>query len=454
MQVSVETLDGLERRMTVRIPAEKVDQEVESRLKDLVRRVKIDGFRPGKVPLKVVKRMYGPRIRQEVMNEELEQSFRQALEQEKLRPTNAPQIEPLGETEGVGYSAVFEVFPEFQVAGVDGIPVTRPVADISETDIDRMLETLRKQRPEWHEVERPAQSGDRLTVSFEGTIDGETFPGGKAKSTQMVLGEGRLLPAFEENLQGLSKGDEKTFEVTFPDNYQSRELAGKTATFQVQVEVVAESELPTVDDAFAAAYGLEDATVAGLCKALRETMERQLQDGIKADIKRQVMDKLLANNNDVPIPQTMLKEEIDGLARQAGIVQQDNQKDSEETAGLKQQMFGEEARRRVALGLIVSNLVEAQGIKVDSSRIQANLEKAANSHPQIDPETALQMYRNNPQAMEGIRSMALEDQVVDWLLERASIEDQPSTFDAIMRPEHAHDHDHDGPSAEQPTAEE
>jgi len=337
---------------------------------------------------------------------------------------------------------------------VDGIPVTRPVADISETDIDRMLETLRKQRPEWHEVERPAQSGDRLTVSFEGTIDGETFPGGKAKSTQMVLGEGRLLPAFEENLQGLSKGDEKTFEVTFPDNYQSRELAGKTATFQVQVEVVAESELPTVDDAFAAAYGLEDATVAGLCKALRETMERQLQDGIKADIKRQVMDKLLANNNDVPIPQTMLKEEIDGLARQAGIVQQDNQKDSEETAGLKQQMFGEEARRRVALGLIVSNLVEAQGIKVDSSRIQANLEKAANSHPQIDPETALQMYRNNPQAMEGIRSMALEDQVVDWLLERASIEDQPSTFDAIMRPEHAHDHDHDGPSAEQPTAEE
>jgi len=453
MQVSVETLDGLERRMTVRIPAEKVDQEVESRLKDLVRQVKIDGFRPGKVPFKVVKRMYGPRIRQDVVNEKLEQSFRQALEQEKLRPANAPQIEPLGEKE-IGYSAVFEVFPEFQVAGVDGIPVTRPVAEVSEADIDRMLETLREQRLEWHEVERPAQAGDRLTLSFEGKIDGETFPGGKAESTQMVLGEGRLLPAFEENLQGLSKGDEKTFDLTFPDDYQSQELAGKTATFQVQAEAVAESELPSVDDAFAAAYGLEDATVAGLRKALRETMERQLQDGIKAGIKRQVMDKLLASNNDVPIPQAMLKEEIDGLARQAGIVQQDNEKEGGETAGLKQQMFGEQARRRVALGLIVSNLVEAQGIKIDSSRVQANLEMAINNHPQLNPETVMQMYRDNPEAMEGIRSMALEDQVVDWLLERASIEDEPSTFDAIMRPEHAtHDHDHDA-SPEQPAAEE
>jgi len=455
MQVSIETLDGLERRMTVRVPAEKIDQEVESRLRNLVRKVKIDGFRPGKVPFKVVKRMYGPQVRQEVMGEELEQSFRQALDQEKLRPAHTPRIEPLTDAEGLNYAAVFEVFPEFEVVGLDQISVTRPVVEVTEEDVDRMLETLRKQRKEWRAVERPAQQDDRLTISFEGKIDGEEFPGGKAESTQVVLGEGRMLPTFEENLQGLKQSDEKTFDLTFPDDYQA-DLAGKTATFQVKVEEVAESELPTIDDEFAAGYGIDDPTVEGLRKALRETMERELQDSIKAGIKRQVMDGLLTANEDVSVPQAMVKEEIEGLARQAGVGRQEDEADSEELATLKQQMFGEEAGRRVALGLIVSRLVEAQNIRLDPARVQARLEAMAASYPAANAEAVIRMYRESPQAMESIRAMALEEQAVDWLLERARVEEQPSTFDEVMKPTHAahdhhhhhghdHDHDHDVP---------
>lgn len=449
MQVSVEQLEGLERRMTVTVPAEKIDREVETRLKKMLPKIRIDGFRPGKVPFKVVRRMYGPQVRQEVMGETLEQSFQDALSQEKLRPAHPPRIEPgpesTDDSDGFSYCATFEVFPDFEVQGIEGFSVNRPVAEVTEADIDNMLQDLRKQRIQWKSAERASQQGDRLTLDFEGSIDGEVFPGGTGEGTQVVLGEGRMLAAFEENLAGLGTDDEKTFEITFPEDYQATHLAGKTASFSVKVTAVEEPELPEINDEFAASFEVDDPTVEGLRNALRQTMERELQEGIKANIKSQVMDHLVNANPELMVPQAMVKEEIDSLARQAGVMgKEKDQPDTPEIAELKQKMFAEQARRRVSLGLLVSRVVDANQIQLEPARVQDRLEAAVSSgYAGMDPETLMRMYRENPQAMESIRAMALEEQVVDWLLERATIVDEPRSFDDIMKPKHHHDHDHD-----------
>ncbi|MFO1356992.1 trigger factor [Plasticicumulans sp.] len=430
MQVSVEELGGLERRLTVQLPAARIEQEIEQRLQDLSRRVKLDGFRPGKVPLKVVKRMYGGQVRQEVLGELMQSSFQEAVSGQNLRPAAGPQISPSAAAEGdFAYAATFEVLPEFELQGFEGIAVERPVAEVSDADIDSMLETLRKQRTVWTPVERPAQTGDRVTVSFEGTIDGVAFPGGKGDEVPVVLGAGGMLPDFENGLIGIAAGEAREIAVSFPEGYHAQELAGRTARFALNAGVVAEPSLPPVDEEFAKAFDVEDGSVESLRAALRDNMTRELGQGIKTRVKKQVMDALLAANP-IELPKVLVTEEIDRIAQQAGFPAASA--GNAEADKIKEGVFAEEARRRVALGLLISKLVVQEKLTADPARVVEQLTTMASTYQ--DPNEVMQWYLKNPQAMEGLRALALEDTVVDWVLARASVTEQPSTFDAVMRP--------------------
>ena len=430
MQVSGEERGGLERRLTVQLPAARIEQEIEQRLQDLSRRVKLDGFRPGKVPLKVVKRMYGGQVRQEVLGELMQSSFQEAVSGQNLRPAAGPQISPSAAAEGdFAYAATFEVLPEFELQGFEGIAVERPVAEVSDADIDSMLETLRKQRTVWTPVERPAQTGDRVTVSFEGTIDGVAFPGGKGDEVPVVLGAGGMLPDFENGLIGIAAGEAREIAVSFPEGYHAQELAGRTARFALNAGVVAEPSLPPVDEEFAKAFGVEDGSVESLRAALRDNMTRELGQGIKTRVKKQVMDALLAANP-IELPKVLVTEEIDRIAQQAGFPAASA--GNAEADKIKEGVFAEEARRRVALGLLISRLVVQEKLTADPARVVEQLTTMASTYQ--DPNEVMQWYLKNPQAMEGLRALALEDTVVDWVLARASVTEQPSTFDAVMRP--------------------
>lgn len=431
MQVSVEQLEGLERRLTVQVPAETVDQEVRQRLQSLSRRVRLDGFRPGKVPVKVVKRMYGTQVRQEVLGELMESSFRDALEQEQLRPVGGPKVEPVSIDEGADleYRAVFEIIPEFVPTGLEGHTVKRPTAEVTEADIDNMIETLRKQRTEWNTVERAAQTGDRVTLSFEGTIDGEEFPGNKGENAEIVLGQGNMMASFEQELMGRHAEEQHEFDLTFPETHPSEQLAGKTAHFKVSIHQVAEPLLPEVNEDFARAFGVTSGDIAELRRELRENMERELRDAVNAKVKRQVMDALLSVN-DIPVPRAMIDEEIETLAEQARLPKSSELDEAEREK--RRQLLAPEAQRRVALGLIMSRLVTMHELKVDGQRVQQRLEHIASSYE--DAAEVIHWYQQNPRMLEGVHAMVLEDQVVEMLLSEVQIEEQAMSFDDVMRP--------------------
>ncbi len=352
MQVSVETLNDLERRVTVQLPAEQVAKEIQDRLVSMSRRVKVDGFRPGKVPLKVIKRMYGDQARYEAVSELMEHSLREALIQEKLNPLGGPRLEPktLEEGQDLEYCATFEVMPEFELSGFEDIKVERPVAEVTDQDVDRMIETLRQQRAIWNAVEHSARIGDRVRFDFEGTIDGQGFAGGKSENADVVLGKGTMLKDFEDRLVGLSAGAETGFDLTFPEDYQAKEVAGKVAHFQIKLHRVEEAHLPEIDDAFAESFDVKEGGVAALRQSLRENMERELHQGIKAAVKHQVLQGLL-DANAIPLPRVLINSEIEQLARQLRLPPG---ADDERTQQIKTYLFETDARRRVALGLLIS----------------------------------------------------------------------------------------------------
>lgn len=429
MQVSVEQLEGLERRLTVQVPAETVEKEIQSRLQRLTRNARLDGFRPGKVPFKLIKRMYGSQVRQEVIGELMQSSFQDALRQENLQPAGGPKVEPVNLDEGqhLEYQATFEIMPEFTPQGIAGRNIQRPVAEVTDADVDKMIESLRKQRAEWRDVERPAQAGDRVTIDYQGSLDGEDFPGGSGENNPVVLGQNQVTEDFENALYGQVGGGETEFDVTFPADYPREMLAGRTAHFKAQVKSVAEPILPEVDDDFTRAFGIESGGVEALRKALHDNMERELAEGVKADIKRQVMDALL-QQNDIPTPQAMVEQETDNLVRQAGF------KDGEQPdAATKARLFEPAARRRVALGLITARLLEARAIRLDEERVRRQLETMAASYE--DSNEVLQWYMQNPRLMEGVYNLVLEEQLVDSLLSEADVEDKTMSFDEVMRSE-------------------
>jgi trigger factor len=429
MQVSVESTGALDRRMTVQFPPDRVDSEVEKRLRALTRRVRIDGFRPGKVPLKIVQQRYGAGVYQEVLGEVLQESYREAIEQEGLVPAGGPSIEPKMMEPGkpIEYVASFQVFPEVAVADLSDVAIERPVAEIDTADVEKVIESLRRQQRGWAEVQRPAAENDRVTLDFTGTLNGEPFDGGQAEGFAVEVGAGRLLKDFESQLVGLEPGTEKTIDVTFPGDYPAENLKGQTVQFALEVRKVEEPRLPEVDADFARAFGIPDGDVEKLRAEVRANMGRELAQNIKGRVKKQVMDGLV-EKHDFELPASLVKGEVGRLRAET----EERFGGASKAQPLPDSLFEEEAKRRVRLGLVVRAILAAEKIELDRERLDAELETLAQTYEQ--PDEVKRHYRSHPQAMAGLESLVLEDQVVDWVLEKAKVTDKPSSFDALMNP--------------------
>ncbi len=429
MHVSVESGDGLERRMTVGLPPEQIEAEVEKRLKSFARSARLPGFRPGKVPVKILRQRYGEQLTQEVFGDLVQSSFGEAVSQESLRPAGPPRVEPSidKEQKRYAYTAVFEVLPQFELGALEGKVVKRPTAEVTEGDLDDMIEKLRRQRKTWLPVERPAQEGDRVTVAFTGSIDGEPFEGGTAEDADIEVGSGGMIPGFEDGLIGAGAGEEKTLELSFPEDYHAEHLKGKPVTFEVRIKAVSEPKLPEIDAEFARAFGVEDGDVERFRQDVRANMERELKQRLQGRIKNQVMD-LLIEANAIDLPRVLIKEEINSLKEQA------RQNIGSGRFELPDEMFESSARRRVALGLIIAELVKVNDIRVDSDRVRSVVEDMASTYEQ--PQEVIDYYYSNKARLQPLESLTLEDQVVDWVLDRVTVEDEPSSFQELTNPAH------------------
>lgn len=425
MQVSVESTGALERRMEVQVPAERIEKAVDERLQKLSRTIRLKGFRPGKVPVKVVRQQFGQQVRQEVLGDVVQSTFTEAVTQEKLVPAGGPRIEPISQDGDLKYRAVFEVLPKIELASVEKLEITRPTAEVAAGDVDAMIQNLREQRPTYSKVEREAQDTDRVTVDFDGTVDGESFEGGSGEDIAIVLGAGRMLADFEAGLKGVRAGEQKTIDVTFPANYGVAALAGKKAQFAVSVKNVEERQLPELDDEFCKAYGVEEGGVERLRQEVEENMKRELADAVRARMKKQVMDGLLAANP-LELPKTMVDAQVREL--QIDAARRMGARDASQIP--PPDAFQDAARRRVSLTLLVSELVKNAGLQVNQSQVQTRFEELAQQYP--DAQEALRTIRGNPQLQRQMEAAVLEDQVVDWVVERARVTDQPSTFKELM----------------------
>lgn len=426
MQVSVESTGALERRMEVQVPAERVEKAVDERLQRMSRTVRLKGFRPGKVPVKVVRQQFGQQVRQEVLGDVMQSTFNEAVVQEKLTPAGGPRIEPINLEQGADlkYRAIFEVLPQIEIKGVESLSVERPDAKVSVADVDAMIQNLREQRPTYAEVEREARDTDRVTIDFDGTIDGTPFDGGKAESFPVDLGAGRMLADFEAGLRGAKAGDKKDIELTFPDNYAAN-LAGKQAKFAVTVHKVEERQLPELSDEFAKVYGVEEGGIERLRSEVQENMERELSEAIKARVKKQILDGLLAANP-LELPKSMVDAQVREL--QLDAARRMGARDASQIP--PPEGFQEPARRRVALSLLIGEVIQNAKIQVDQAQVQTRFEELAAQYP--DQGQALQQYRANPQFRRQMESAVLEDQVIDWLTQRAQVADKASSFKEIM----------------------
>lgn len=430
MMVSVQVLSGLERRMEVSVPATRVEQQVDARLIAISRDANIKGFRKGRAPIHVIKQRFGLQAREDVLNELIRTTFTEAVQRESLMPAGGPRIEPLsaGKGEDLRYAAVFEVYPEVAVQGVDGMALMRPTAEVAEADVDAMIDSLRKQRPNFVATARGCQDGDRVTVDFDGTLDGEAFAGGKAENFVVQLGAGRMLKGFEDGIRGVAAGETKTFPVEFPPQYPAANLAGKTAQFTAVVKTVEEQQLPEVDDEFCKAFGVFEGGIEALRAEVRENMQRELAQNVRARLKSQVMDKLVAANP-IDLPRTLIEAEIRDM--QTEILRRMQQQGGRPQGQLPpKEQFEAGARRRVALGLLLNELIKGAGITVDMARVEQRLDELVASY--ADPADARNQYLQNEGAMRQLQMVVLEDQVVDYVLGRAQVTDQPATFKDIM----------------------
>jgi trigger factor len=426
MQVSVSATSGLERRMEVAVPADSVATAVEQRLKEISRTARLKGFRPGKAPLPVVRKQFGEQVRAEVVGDLMRSSLAEALTREKLTPAAGPRIEPIAVAPGsdLKFAATFEVMPEIQVKSPETIAVERPAATVGESDIDAMVESMRRQRPVFTAVERPAQDTDRVVIDYTGTIGGEPFEGGEGKDVPVLIGSGQSRPELEQGLKGVVTGESRTVAVTFPAEMNNPTLAGKTAELALTVKKVEEQSLPALDEEFCRAFGVEEGGTEALRAEVRKSMERELADVIRNRVRGQVLDALYAGNP-IDIPRALVEEQVQQLqidaARRMGV---------RDAAQLPpRQPFEAPARRRVALGLLMGQIVKAQSLAVDRQRVQARIEELAAGYP--NPDEARRAYQHNAEAMRQIESVVLEDQVIDWILEHAKVTDVPMSFQDI-----------------------
>lgn len=427
MMVSVETLSGLERRLQVSVPATRVRQQVDARLLKVSRTARIKGFRPGKAPIHVVRKHFGPQVREEVVSDLIRETFAEALRQQNLLPAGGPRIEPQsdGQQDDLRYTATFEIYPQIELGDLSAIRLTRPTAAVSDADVDAMIESLRRQRPVWTEQARGCQDGDRITIDFEGRIGGEPFDGGKSENLVVVLGSGRLLPDFEDGVRGAAAGEKREFDLRFPDEYHAKALAGKTARFQAIVRKVEQSHLPEVDEAFCEAFGVSEGGIPALRAEVRENMERELAQAVQARLKAQVMDQLIATHP-IDVPKALVDAEV--VDMQAEMARRLGTRD---VARLPpRQTFDPPARRRVALGLILNEVIRRAGIQPNATQVQARLDEIVAGFS--DPDEARRQYLQNEAATRQLQMSVLEDQAVAWIVGQANVTDQPGTFKEIM----------------------
>ena len=433
MQVSVETTSGLERRLTIAIPAEKIEAEVNQRIKQTAPKVKLDGFRPGKVPARVVRQRFGQGIRQEVLGELMSSSFYDAVTQEKLKPAGQPEIEPKQIEEGKDFSftATFEVYPEFDLIDLKGVEIKRPVTEVTDADVAEMIETLRKQQATFAEADKAAEEGDQVNIDFEGFKDGEAFAGGKAEGADLVLGSKQMIPGFEDGLVGAKAGEEKELNLTFPEDYHAENLKGADVVFKVKVNTVKASKLPELDDEFFAKFNITEGGLDALKAEVKKNMERELKQALKNRIKQQVMDAILEKNS-IDIPSSLIEQEINALRQQ--MFQQfggGGQMPNLDASLLPNELFTDQANRRVKLGLLLSKAVEAHGIKADADKVRETVEDIASAYESSDE--VVNYYYSNQQLLGQVQAMVLEDDVVDKLLDSADVSEQNLSYSELMQ---------------------
>ena len=432
MQVTVETTAGLERKMRVVVPSERVEVQVTEKLKQTAKQAKINGFRPGKVPVREVKRRFGEGIRQEISSEMIQSSYGEALQKEDLNPAGMPKIEEVNMEEGkdLEYTAVFEVFPVIEVGGLENIEVDRLTSSIEEADLEKMIDTLREQRLVYAEVDRASAEKDQLNLDFEGFLGDEPFEGGKAEGTDLVLGSGSMVPGFEDGLAGLKAGEEKDLNLTFPENYQATNLAGQEVLFKIKVNKVSGPELPELNDEFFEQFDVKEGGVEAFRKEVTNNMNRELDSAIKAKIKDQVMDGL-GDNNEVDLPQALIDQEVNRMRQEA--VQQFGGGAQFDPSMLPAEMFSEQAQKRVKLGLIVSAIVDKNSLEANAEKVREAIEEMASTYQ--EPEEVINYYYSNEQQLSQIQNMVLEGQIVDFVLESAKVTDKTVSYDEAVKRE-------------------
>jgi trigger factor len=448
MEVSLSETGGLSRRLEVAVPATEVAKEVQARLKRLSRTARLKGFRPGKAPLAVITKQFGEQVRAEVLSDLMRSSFAQAVSQENLRPAAGPRIEPitLGPETDLKYAAHFEVLPEISINPPESLAIERPTAEVTEADIDAMVENMRAQRPVFTPVERAAHDTDRVRIDYQARIGGKPIEGADLTDVHVVIGRGQAMPELEEGLKGARAGEQRTLNVVFPAAHPNKKLAGQSTELHLSIKAVEEQSLPAVDEEFFRTYGVEEGGLAEMRAEVLKSMEQELAEVIRGRVRAQALDALY-RNNPVEVPQALIEEQVQQLqietARRLGI------RDVSQLP--RPEAFLEPARRRVALGLLVTHIVQAHGIKVDRERVLARLNALVEGYP--NPDEARRAYLQNAEAMRQIESAALEDQVVDWVIGRARVTERPMTFTELTgfgkaKADEEHDHGQHAPGGE------
>lgn len=428
MQVSVETTQGLGRRVTITVAADSIEKAVKSELVKAAKNVRIDGFRKGHVPMNIVEQRYGASVRQDVLGDLMQRNFVDAIIKEKINPAGAPNYVPgqYKEGEDFTYSVEFEVYPEVELKDLEGIEVEKPVVEVNDADVDTMLETLRKQQATWKETDAAATAEDRATLDFTGSIDGEVFEGGQATDFVLAMGQGRMIPGFEEGVIGHKAGEEFTIDVNFPEDYHAENLKGKSAKFDIVLKKVEVRELPELTEEFIKRFGVADGSVAGLRAEVRKNMERELKGAVRNRVKTQVIDGLVSAN-EIDVPAALVEGEIDVLRRQAAQRFGGNEK---QAAELPRELFEEQAKRRVVVGLLLGEVISQHELKADEDRVKALIEEMASAYE--DPQEVIEFYSKNKELMNNMRNVALEEQAVETLLSKAKVTEKPTTFSELM----------------------
>jgi trigger factor len=435
MQVSIETISELERRMTVGVPAAVVESAVMAKLQEAAGNVRLNGFRKGKIPLKVIKGRYGKGVRQEVVGEVMSRTYYQAVAEQNLKPAGQPRIEPRSIAEGkdLEYVAIFEVFPEVTLGDFKELKVEKLVSQVEDENIDKMIETLRQQRQTWEPVTRQSKNKDRLNIDYVGTMNGEEFAGGSAKGANLILGSQRMIEGFEKGLTKKKAGDEVVLDLVFPEDYQNKDLAGKPVKFEIKINSVSAPVLPELNDEFFAVFGIEEGGLEAFRKEVAANMERELKNASKAKVKSRLMEQLLEQNK-ITLPKSLVQGEINALRQQA-LQQFGGGKQSIDPSLLPDELFVEQAQKRIALGLILGEVIKSRGLKADPALVKSTIEDIASTYE--TPEQVVRWYYSNKEQLASVESSVLEDQAFEAILAEAKVKEKRVSYDDAIKPDAA-----------------